>query len=315
MCHHKVLASIRCVGEERKDGKDMAADTFVELNKIYDEGRRDTTETHHAKWGDLRKRAASLTKALVSKSLELHTMSGLATGAVQLRMKLYEARKEIECRAAKLAASKEVEVEITSIKRKVTKLLSSMKMLREYRLAESAKACQREVKIQLLREREKSSNRNLASVKEKLANVKGVNIFFRWCRKKVDDEVTAPEAEVGSALKTVAVSAQLKKMQVSQLVDAAFFQHWKPLMEHVCWTMRRIANYLKGSPTRADLGIHGAIAKCVAILSSQLRTVKAAGAEGAPLTKVKNRNVTSDGSVGRSGGSGADPSNVGCPSS
>lgn len=67
--------------------------------------------------------------------------------------------------------------------------------------------------------------------------------------------------------------------------------------------------------TRADSGIHHEVAKFVATMSNRLSAIKTVGPEGASLWKLKNRNETSEGSVGRSAWSSAGPSNVGGSSS
>lgn len=70
-----------------------------------------------------------------------------------------------------------------------------------------------------MREREKTFNRNLASVKKEFADVTVENASLRWSRGNVDDNVAELVADVGLVPKVVAESAQLEKTQVAQSVD------------------------------------------------------------------------------------------------
>lgn len=90
-------------------------------------------------------------------------MSVLVTVAASLQQGLSEARQETECRGAKLAGIMEVKVEITSMRKEVTRLLSSVTKLREYRLAKDARTCHRDVQRYFLEERENISDWNLSS--------------------------------------------------------------------------------------------------------------------------------------------------------
>lgn len=72
---------------------------------------------------------------LKSESLELQTIPGFVPDAAQSRGKLSESRKYIKMRVPKLAFSKEVEDEITIMKKEVTKLPSSVTKVTEHHLA------------------------------------------------------------------------------------------------------------------------------------------------------------------------------------
>lgn len=107
-----------------------------------------------------------------------------------------------------MAALKRVSDEIILIKVVVTKLMSSVKKLRKYHLAEIAQTRQQEIEMKLLKVQEKNLDSNLASVKTELAGVKVENASRRWSRGNIDDEIEELEADVGSGLKEVAESAQ-----------------------------------------------------------------------------------------------------------
>lgn len=78
---------------------------------------------------------------------------------------------------------------------------------REYRLAESAQSPQREVEIQLLPEREKALNRNLASAKKALAGVNVKNASLRLACENTDNRLANSQADIELALKVVAEPA------------------------------------------------------------------------------------------------------------
>lgn len=139
-------------------------------------------------------------------------MPGLVTEAAQFRKELCKAGKKIKSLGEKEAALKEVETEITSIKEEISKLLSSVTNSKGRSLAKSARVCQRQVEIQLLREWEKTFNRNLVSVTKGLAGVKVESVSPWWSRENVSFKVAALDEDAGSTLKAVAKLAQLNKM-------------------------------------------------------------------------------------------------------
>lgn len=59
--HHKLLVSISHIVKARKERKDKAVATLLNLCKIYNDERKVTVEAHVAKWSDLRMRVESLT--------------------------------------------------------------------------------------------------------------------------------------------------------------------------------------------------------------------------------------------------------------
>lgn len=223
--YHEFLASTPRIVKTREGHKNQAAETLLKQRKVYDECRKVTVEELVAEWGDLRERVEFLTNDLENKSLKLQKIPDWVLDAARLRKKMREARKETKSRGAILAALKEVGVAITLIKKEVSKLLLSATELREYRLEEAAQARQREVEIKSLREREKTLNRTLASVRKSLAGVKVENASLWWARGSADEKVAALEAEVGLAPKVVADLDQLNKTQVAQSVDATFSDH------------------------------------------------------------------------------------------
>lgn len=83
-----------------------------------------------AKWSNLPKRVAPLRNFSKSESLELLTRPVFVTKASRLQKVLRQPQKEIESRGAKLAAMNEVGEKITSAKKEVPELLSSVRMLR-----------------------------------------------------------------------------------------------------------------------------------------------------------------------------------------
>lgn len=89
---------------------------------------------------------------------------------------------------------------------------------REYRLTGNAYTRQREEKVNLLKEWEKILDRNLASVMKELADVNVENACLWWFCRNVDEMIEELGADVGSALKAVAESAQQNVAQVVQSV-------------------------------------------------------------------------------------------------
>lgn len=126
---------------------------------------------------------------------------------------------------------------------------------------------------------------------------------------------SAMEADMGLALKAVAELAQLNKTQVAPSVDATFSVLWKQLMEQARWTKAQVAKDLKVSVTRADSSIDSEVARHVATLSSRLSAVEVVGSREGPSSRLKNRNKTSEGCVGKSAESGDGLCNVGGSSS
>lgn len=192
---------------------------------------------------------------------------------------------------------KEIRYETTSIKKKVTKLLSSVTKARQYCLAKDAQTRQREVEIQLVKEREKTLHRNLALVKKELAGVNVENASLRRSLGNVDD-------------KTESLDRQ-NVTQVAQSVDAAFSGHLKQLMEQARWTNAQNSNDLKTSVTLLKACIFRKVAKCVATLSNQLNAIMAVGSEVASSRKPKNINEMSEDADAKSAEGGAGPGSDG----
>lgn len=162
-----------------------------------------------------------LVNDLKSKGLELQTIPGLVTKTARLLRELYEARKEIENHVAKRASLKEFSDESTVVKKEVSKLLSSVTKLREHRFVKDALTRQQESEMELLKEGEKTSDGNLASVKKVLAGVNVEKASLWWYRGNTNDKIEALKADVALALKAEAGLAQQHFSQVVQSVDAA----------------------------------------------------------------------------------------------
>lgn len=94
------------------------------------------------------------------KNLELQTMPGLVTETAQLRQDLAETRKEIEKRNEKFASLKEVGNEIATMGKEVTKAVMSVTKAWGHLLFPDALAREREVEIELLKERERTLDRS-----------------------------------------------------------------------------------------------------------------------------------------------------------
>lgn len=124
-CHFSQFDSIW------KEYKDEKADTFVKLQNFFDHGRKVIVEAHMVEWSHPRQQLAGLTNELERKSLNLQTMPGFLTDAVQLRQELSGAWTEIYCRASKLALLREVRYKITEIMVNKKKVQSSVKKARE----------------------------------------------------------------------------------------------------------------------------------------------------------------------------------------
>lgn len=90
---------------------------------------------------------------------------------------------------------------------------------------------QREVEMELFKEREKNLNRNLTSVKMEFACVKVENASLRGSRSNVGDKISALRHDTSSSLKAATESAQQSVMQNAQSVESASFEHSKRLME------------------------------------------------------------------------------------
>lgn len=84
--------------------------------------------------------------------------------ATRLRQEISEARKKTDSRGTKLTSLREVGDEILAMKRYITMLLMSATNAREYRLTKDSLTCRREVEMELSKKREKTLDRNFASV-------------------------------------------------------------------------------------------------------------------------------------------------------
>lgn len=73
----------------------------------------------------------------------------------------------------------------------------------------------KKIKIELFRDREKTLDRNLASVTKALGGVQVQNASFRRSRGSIDDKIVDLEKDYDKALKAVTESSQQNVSQVS----------------------------------------------------------------------------------------------------
>lgn len=95
-----------------------------------------------------------------------------------MRQELAEARKRADEQSAKLASLCKVVEEVSMIEKDVSKLLSYFTKAREHRVDQEALERQPEIEIDVLKDREKTLDRDLASVKKELRNVNVQNASF-----------------------------------------------------------------------------------------------------------------------------------------
>lgn len=93
-----------------------------------------------------------------------------------------EARKEAKEQRTKLLSLVQVAWEISTIKENKSKSLSFFTKAREQRLNQEILTRQLVIEIQLLKDRERTIDRELASVKKELASVKVENASLQWSR-------------------------------------------------------------------------------------------------------------------------------------
>lgn len=67
---------------------DKSLDTFVEMIKFHDDGRKVTVELHLAEWSVLREQVLSLKNALKSKVMDLQSMLSSRTEDARLQLNL-----------------------------------------------------------------------------------------------------------------------------------------------------------------------------------------------------------------------------------
>lgn len=136
--------------------------------------------------------------------------------------------------------------------------------------------------MELVMEREKILDRNLALLKKKLANVK-VNIDpLCWSSGYVDEKIMAVEKDVGLALGAGAGLAHHNVKQFAGSVELCFLDHWKQLVQQARWTGSKSAIGLNASVSSSYDGENCEIAKCSATWSNELRAIKAASSMVVP---------------------------------
>lgn len=88
-----------------------------------------------------------------------------------------------------------------------------------HRSAETASTHKREAEMELLKDREKTLDCNLVSIRKELAGVTVEMASRRWSRSNVDDKFLALGKDVGSALKAETDSDQHNVTQVAGSVE------------------------------------------------------------------------------------------------
>lgn len=105
------------------------------------------------------------------------------------------------------------------------KVFSSLTKVRENLVNQEALARQQKMEIELLKDRLKTFDIDLASVMKKLASVKVENASLRWSRNNVDEKFMALGKDMNMALTAVADSSQQSVSHIAHLVESAFFEH------------------------------------------------------------------------------------------
>lgn len=106
----------------------------------------------------------------------------------------------------------------------------------KYLLSMDALTRMREVNMEVLGEREKGLDCNLALVKKELAGVKVENVSLQWSQGNIKDKLVSLENDAVETLTAVAESAQHNVMQDAESVDSAFSKYWERLSEQARWT-------------------------------------------------------------------------------
>lgn len=93
---------------------------------------------------------AFLTSELESRSLELQTMPGLVSKAMNLRKEMSNARKEADDQYARLVSLSHVVDEVSKIKKNLTNLSSSSSQAEEHCISQEPLTRQQEIEMGVL---------------------------------------------------------------------------------------------------------------------------------------------------------------------
>lgn len=96
---------------------------------------------------------------------------------------------------------------VQKLKKNVSKSLSFFMHASEHRISQEDLARQQEIEMGLLRDRELTLERDLASMMKKSANVKAQNASLPWNRGNIDEKIKVLWKDVGVAFKVVIKSA------------------------------------------------------------------------------------------------------------
>lgn len=96
---------------------------------------------------------------------------------------------------------------------------------REHCDNQKAWALQREIEIELLKDREKMFDCDSSSVKNKLVRVKVENACLKWSRVNFDEKLMTLEKDVNVAIKAATDSSQQSDSPIAFLIESRFSEH------------------------------------------------------------------------------------------